>query len=382
MSVAFASVPPGGAATATTTGVSGTFVLADGSTAPGTLSLAQFSAPPVPENIVKSAFPKEIVTSTGQVEPLVLSFFDVRATGATPGSTLTVTLHYSDTGIGIPELDFFDPTTGTFATVQGSKPSIVDPTAHTLQVEFTDTSNPAIGNLGGTVFTIAVAAAPVDTTSTPTATVGASTSAPTPTFSTTTTTVTGLLASTAVSSSFGQSVTLQTNETVSVTVVSRQDSSSTASALKGNATSSGGTDSDEGGEAAKKDTKENKPDDKTLEDSMMNSPSEKGPDSPGDKESMGDRGDGKQTELPNRNSDLDAGPHGLGEAVSERADAQADHGWSNTVQDAAPIRDVQAATDESVLQLGGMCLVVVSGPMLTAEDTEVRRGKDKKPMRN
>jgi hypothetical protein len=223
----------------TTTDVAATFVLPDGSPASGTLSLANFGAPPVAQNVVNASFPTTVMDTAGATVPVFLSFFDVRATGVSPGATLTVTFQYNTTANGVPVIYFYDGTTQKFLTVKSGLPLVINKANHSVQVVFTDSSFPTIGGLGGTVFTVEV---PAQTPST-SGSVG-----------TTNTLVTPLLASNAAPGGLGQGLSLQTNEGVSVTVVSRQDSSSSASALSGNI-SGGGDDVAPSSDKKKDDTK-------------------------------------------------------------------------------------------------------------------------------
>jgi hypothetical protein len=109
-------------------------------------------------------------------------FYDTRVTNAAENDTLQVSYEYPDTVTSTPALEFFDPSKKTFITVHGSTQLpgslSIDQKRHIITVIFDKTSVPALADLQGTVFTVAVA--PPQPEPTPAAS-DASCSRPTPT---------------------------------------------------------------------------------------------------------------------------------------------------------------------------------------------------------
>src|SRR5581483_10977373 len=89
-----------------------------------------------------------------------VDFYDVRTSGSGADARLVVTFRYNP-GLGPnPVLMFFDPTTGGYRAVAGSRlvpqSLVVDPVNHTITVVFDLTSFPALTDLRRTVFAIAL----------------------------------------------------------------------------------------------------------------------------------------------------------------------------------------------------------------------------------
>jgi len=78
-----------------------------------------------------------------------VGFYDVRVVGTAAGATLQVVFHDDPTRAGVPQLLFFDRTTGTYVPVQSSS-LVVDQEAHTITARFDATSTPAVTDLAGT----------------------------------------------------------------------------------------------------------------------------------------------------------------------------------------------------------------------------------------
>jgi hypothetical protein len=97
-----------------------------------------------------------------------VSYYDIRTTNPTSGAMLTVTFRFP-TGTGVPQLQYFDPTTGKYVPVVGvsmSAPTLVAPGIESVTVVFDTSSFPRLTDLQGSVFTIVLAALPVSTTTT------------------------------------------------------------------------------------------------------------------------------------------------------------------------------------------------------------------------
>src|SRR5205085_2409342 len=82
----------------------------------------------------------------------------------------TVTFYYHG-DVQNPTLFFFDPVSHSFKAYEGevkfiANPDPADPTLHALQVTFNKHTTPAITDLGGTVFTVAISTEAVATTTT------------------------------------------------------------------------------------------------------------------------------------------------------------------------------------------------------------------------
>jgi predicted outer membrane repeat protein len=87
-----------------------------------------------------------------------VSFYDIRATNTAGGATLTVTFRFP-TGHGIPELEFFDPATGTYVEAVGvteSAPVAAGPGMEAITFVFGANSFPTLSSLQGSVFTIVI----------------------------------------------------------------------------------------------------------------------------------------------------------------------------------------------------------------------------------
>jgi hypothetical protein len=88
-----------------------------------------------------------------------VSYYDIRETNATDGATLTVTFRFA-AGSGIPNLEYFDPSVGTYVAVSGvteTAPVFIGQGMEAITITFTSTSFPKISDLNGTVFTIVIA---------------------------------------------------------------------------------------------------------------------------------------------------------------------------------------------------------------------------------
>src|SRR6202020_458891 len=85
-----------------------------------TLFVATYSDNPVPGSAVPG-----------------VSYYDIRATNTAPGAMLTVTFHFQ-TGSGVAQLLFFDPTTGQFVPVASSvlAPAVVTNGGQSITVTF------------------------------------------------------------------------------------------------------------------------------------------------------------------------------------------------------------------------------------------------------
>ncbi|MCI0464844.1 MAG: FG-GAP-like repeat-containing protein [Gemmataceae bacterium] len=97
-----------------------------------------------------------------------VAFYDLLVDSADDETTLTATFRFPAGAVN-PTLKFFDEATQTYQVVQGStlgpNSLLIDRVGNVIQVTLDRTSFPSIRDLGGTVFTIAVATPTSDTTS-------------------------------------------------------------------------------------------------------------------------------------------------------------------------------------------------------------------------
>jgi len=153
----FTFLPPGpGVASVQTDNITAVLVQPTENRTPITLFVAEFNDAPIPVKVVNQAVTDQALVPS--------NFYDIRVTGATLGTTLTVTLtDRRVAGARLAKLLFFDTASNSLLPVQGSRIApdslVIDRRAHTVQVIFDATSVPTVFGLTKTVVAIMVAPA-------------------------------------------------------------------------------------------------------------------------------------------------------------------------------------------------------------------------------